>query len=240
MAAGQDDDHSNEQRLQRVAEIARRLAEAADLDDLLQRIVTLGEEHLDRCDGVSLMLIRKGGEISTPTYTSRVAYDSDQAQFLADEGPCLESIREHHSVHIRDLRTEERWPAYRERVLALGIRSMLGVRLFVLGDTMGALNFYSSEPNAFDEYSLVLAQVFASHAAVALKAAIAEAGAEAAIRSRDVIGQAKGIIMAQERCTADDAFIRLRELSQALHRPLRELADEIAATGDIPKAAARD
>jgi GAF domain-containing protein len=220
--------------LETVAEIARRLAESLGLDDLLHRIVVLAHEYVEGCDGVSLMLIGRGGWISTPAYSSRVARDSDQAQFETDQGPCLESIREHHTVHIDDLKNDGRWPAYRDRVVGFGVRSMLGVRLFVLGDTMGALNFYSSRPHAFGERSVLLAQVFASHAAVALKAAISEAGMQAALETRDVIGQAKGVLMARAGLTADGAFARLRELSQTRHQPVRELAEEIAATGAVP------
>lgn len=232
-----DEPGSAEQQLETVAEIARRLADADDLDDLLQRITQLAEEYLDGCEGVSLMLIGRGGAISSPAFSSTVALDSDRAQYETDQGPCLESIREHHTVLIDDLATEERWPAYRDRVLALGVRSMLGVRLFVRGDTMGALNFYSPRPHVFDQRSLLLAQVFASHAAVAMKAAITEAGTESALRSRDIIGQAKGVIMTQTGVTADVAFDRLRELSQQRNRRLRDLAEDIATTGAIPGTA---
>ncbi len=228
------DDRSGVTDLEVVAQIARRLAESPGLDELLHRIVVLAHEYLEGCDGVSLMLIGRGGRISTPAYSSRVAHDSDQAQFETNQGPCVESIREHDTVHIDDLEHDERWPAYRDRVAGFGMRSMLGVRLFVLGDTMGALNFYSSRPHAFDERSLLLAQVFASHAAVALKAAISEAGTQAALETRDVIGQAKGVLMAQSGLTADDAFARLRELSQQRNQAVRDLAEEIATTGTVP------
>jgi GAF domain-containing protein len=228
------DDDRFEVRLETVAEIARRLAEAPGLDELLHQIVVLAHEYLEGCDGVSLMFIGRGGRISTPSYSSRVAYDSDQAQFETNQGPCLESIREHHTVLIDDLVADERWPAYRELVTGFGVRSMLGVRLFVLGDTMGALNFYSSRPHTFGEQSMLLAQVFASHAAVALKAAVSEAGTQAALETRDVIGQAKGVLMARESLTADDAFARLRELSQVRNQPVRDLAEEIATTGAVP------
>ena len=220
--------------LETVAGIARELAEAEDLDDLLHRIVVLGQEQLDGCDGVSLMFVGRGGRISSPAYSAKVAYDSDMAQYETDQGPCLESIREHHTVLIEDVQQDERWPAYRDRVVGLGVRSMLGVRLFVLGDTMGALNFYSSRPHAFDEWSTLLAQVFASHAAVAMKAAISEAGKDAALETRDMIGQAKGVLMAREGLTADMAFERLRELSQRRNQPVRDLGEEIAATGAVP------
>jgi GAF domain-containing protein len=228
------DERSDEAQLETVALIARQLAEAPGLDELLHRIVVLAHEYLEGCDGASLMFIGRGGRISTPAYSSRVAYDSDQAQFEANQGPCLESIREHHTVLIDDLESDERWPVYRDLVTGFGVRSMLGVRLFVLGDTMGAINFYSSRPHVFSARSMLLAQVFASHAAVALKAAISEAGTQAALESRDVIGQAKGVLMAREGLTADDAFARLRSLSQQRNQPVRDLAEDIATTGEVP------
>jgi GAF domain-containing protein len=234
MTPGGRGDPAADALLEAVAEIARRLAEADDLDELLQRVATLGEAYIDGCQGVSLMLVRKGGVISSPAYSSRVAYESDQAQYATNEGPCLEAIREHHTVLIDDLETDQRWPRYRDEALALGVRSMVSFRLFLLEDTMGALDFYSSRPHAFDERSRLLGQVFASHAAVALKAAISEAGTEAALRTRDVIGQAKGVLMAQEGLTAAEAFERLRERSQQLNRPVRELAREVAETGELP------
>jgi GAF domain-containing protein len=234
MAGGRAEAPPAEELLEAVAEIARRLAEADDLDELLQRVVTLGEAYIDGCQGVSLMLVRKGGVISSPAFSSRVAYDSDQAQYATDEGPCLEAIREHHTVLIDDLETDDRWPRYREAALALGVRSMVSFRLFLLDDTMGALDFYSARPHAFDERSRLLGQVFASHAAVALKAAISEAGTDAALRTRDVIGQAKGVLMAREGLTAMEAFERLRDRSQQLNRPVRELATELAETGELP------
>jgi GAF domain-containing protein len=234
MAGGRGERPAGEALLEAVAEIARRLAEADDLDELLQRVVTLGEAYIDGCQGVSLMLVRKGGVISSPAYSSRVAYESDQAQYATNEGPCLEAIREHHTVLIDDLETDERWPRYRDEALALGVRSMVSFRLFLLEDTMGALDFYSSRPHTFDERSRLLGQVFASHAAVALKAAISEAGTEAALRTRDVIGQAKGVLMSREGLTATEAFEQLRARSQQLNRPVRELAVEVAETGEVP------
>jgi hypothetical protein len=222
--------------LERIAEIARRLAEEDHLDGLLQRTVDLGEAYLEGCDGVSIMIVRKGGEVSTPASSSTLARDGDQAQHEARQGPCLEAIREHHTVLMDDMRTEQRWPAFCELALRLGIRSMVSTRLFILRDTMGSLNFYSVSPHAFGQAELVYGEVFASHAAVALKAAITESGLGAALETRDIIGQAKGVVMAREGLDADDAFELLRQRSQSLNVPVRDLAEEIARTGAVPDA----
>jgi AmiR/NasT family two-component response regulator len=97
-------------------------------------------------------------------------------------------------------------------------------------------HFYGARPHAFDTRSRLVGQVFASHAAVALKSAIAEVGLQAALSTRDVIGQAKGILMEREGLTAEVAFSRLRELSQQRNVAVREIAEEIAATGSVPSA----
>jgi GAF domain-containing protein len=224
----------DEELLEQLADFARRLSGAHDLDELLQLIVDLGQAYLAGCDGVSLMLIGRDHRISSPAFSSRVAFDSDQAQYETGEGPCLEALRHHETIVIDDLATETRWPAYRARALELGVRSMISFRLFALEDTMGALDFYSATPHAYDRSSRIVGQVVASHAGVALKAAITEAGLDAAIRTRDVIGQAKGIIMERRALTADAAFAELRSLSQQQNRSVRAIAENITATGELP------
>lgn len=222
-------------RLEQVAEIARQLAETETVDELLHRVVEMGESYLDGCDGVSLMVVGPRGKVSTPAFSSTVARDGDYAQYESGEGPCLRAIREEATVIIDDLETDERWPAYRERALKLGVRSMISFRLFVAEEnTLGALDFYSLHAHAFDRHSQVLGQVFASYASVVLKAAVTEAGLEQALQSRDLIGQAKGVVMAKEQLTADEAFARLARISQAQNRKLRDVAETIATTGEVP------
>lgn len=180
------------------------------------------------------MLISKGGKIETPASSSQAAYDSDMAQCETGEGPCLDAIRHERTILMNDLEDDERWPGYRSKALELGVRSMLSVRLFANEDSMGALDLYSKRPDAFDRRSQVIAQMFAGHASIAVQAALTVAGLEMVIGSRDVIGQAKGILMSRRRVTADMAFDILRNLSQQRNQPVRELAREIAESGDIP------
>ncbi len=229
------DEHSaNELLLERLARIGRELSATSGLDDTLQRIVDLGEGMLEHCDGVSMMLIGRGGIIETPAASSSVAYESDMAQYATGQGPCLDAIADHEVIVIDDLETEQRWPDYRARVLELGVRSMISFRLFVTDDSMGALDLYSRRPHAFDRHAQVVGQVFAAQAAVAMKAALVETGMHAAIQSRDVIGQAKGILMARHRVTADMAFEVLTRRSQERNQKLAELAATVVRTGELP------
>ncbi len=102
---------------------------------------------------------------------------------------------------------------------------------------MGALNLYSTKPGAFDDTDIALGSVFAAHAAVALSTALHDEQMEEALQSRDVIGQAKGILMAREGITADAAFDTLRRASQRLNVKLRDVADQVTHTGESPRSA---
>ncbi|CAN5460317.1 GAF and ANTAR domain-containing protein [soil metagenome] len=230
-----DNHDPGDELLEHLGWVALQLSDADTLPETLQRIVNLGEELLELCDGVSLMLISKGGKIATPAASSRAAYDSDMAQFATGEGPCLGAIADQRTLVIDDLEADQRWPAYRARALELGVRSMISFRLYVTDESMGALNMYSRKPNAFGNRSRLVGQLFAAQASVAMKAALIEAGLETAIQSRDVIGQAKGIVMARGRMTADMAFEVLKQLSQKRQQKLVEVAAQIARTGEIPK-----
>ncbi len=222
-----------DQDVYRVAEIARRLAEADDLDETLQRIVDLAADYLEPCDGVT-MTVYRGGKPITPASTDAAARDADLAQYRTDEGPCLTALRDHHVIVIKDIETDDRWPLWRAEVSELGWSSMMGVRLFLGEDTMGALNLYSRTADAFDGHHQALAQVFASHASVAMKAAISEQGLHRALATRDFIGQAKGVLMERRRLSGEEAFATLRRLSSRHNIKLRDLARQIVETGEIP------
>lgn len=225
--------------LERVADIARNLAEADELDETLQRVVDLAQGYLEHCDAASLMVLRRSSRALVTTASTGVdAYTADRSQAETGEGPCLQAMQEHETVVVDDVDAEERWPRWRDHVSSLGFRSMLGLRLFVAEDTMGALNMYSRRPEAFDVRARTVATVFASHAAVAMKAAINAAGLEDALRARDVLGQAKGMLMEREGLSGQQAFDRLRELSMDRNVKVRDLADEIVTTGKVPAPSA--
>lgn len=219
--------------LELIADVSRELAETDDLEATLQLVAERVTTTVEGCDGASMMLVR-GGRISSPAYSSDVARDNDHIQYRVGDGPCMSSLRDHETIHIRDLAEDQRWPRYRDAALELGIRSTLSFRLFLAEDTMGALNLCSSQPHAFDDDARRVGRVFATHAAVAMSAALSHDELLTALQSRDVIGQAKGILVERERLTSEQAFERLRELSNRTNRKLRDVAEEIVETGAIP------
>jgi hypothetical protein len=139
-------------------------------------------------------------------------------------------------VVAHDLAHDERWPVFGPRASALGVASTLSYQLFLHrndGDRLGALNLFGTRPYAFDQDAVAVGEVFAAHCAAVLASAIAQEGASAALRSRDVIGQAKGILMARHEVDADEAFAMLRRASQREHTKLRVIAERVASTGRL-------
>lgn len=230
-------DHSAEViAVETVAGIARDLAAAETLDDTLQRIVDLGVEYIETCESASISFIQ-GRALSTPVWSDRTAYEADQAQYRHNQGPCLQAIAVHETIVVDDMADERRWPQWREEVLGLELRSSSSFRLFLVsGDeqTYGSLNMYSSRAHAFDGHAQALGTVFASHAAVALKGAITEAGLEQALRSRDVIGLARGILMERRGIGADEALQLLRRTARARKIGVHSLAEQVSESGALP------
>jgi hypothetical protein len=224
-------------RLRRFAESLRELASRQAVDETLQLAVDLSTELVRGCELADVMLLRKGG-LTTPVSSDPLAQEIDRIQAETDEGPCLSAAREHPIVLANDLANDDRWPVFAPRATAeTGIRSALSYQLFLHrndGDRLGALNLYSMSPDAFDDGSIALGELFAAHCTAALAAAIAREGAESALASRDVIGQAKGILMATGQLTAAEAFDQLRQASQDLNVKLRDVAEHVSRTGTLP------
>ena len=211
------------------ADVARALLDADDVEATLKKITTLAVETIDGCDHAGVSLVQ-GRRISTPASSDAVPGQVDAIQYQTDQGPCLDAIREHETFKIDDLAKEDRWPKFSQRAAEeTGVASMLSFRLFAEGDTLGSLNLYSKQRAAFDDEALAVGSVFATHAAVALAGAQHDEQMQKALRGRDVIGQAKGILMAQQHVTADEAFDILRRASQRMNIKLRELAERVAS-----------
>jgi GAF domain-containing protein len=237
--------HYQDDMAETFSDIARRLYRAETVEDTLQEIADLSCRTVNGCDFAGMSFVR-GREIETPAQTHPTIGELDALQSELGEGPCVDAIAEHETFYSQDLADEERWPKFSSRAVEKGMRSLLSFRLFIdegeEGErTMGALNLYSRERAAFDESAREVGLILASHASVALAGAQALADQKEqvahlgqALTSRDVIGQAKGILMERERLTADQAFDLLRRASQHLNIKLRDVADRVAETGERP------
>lgn len=217
------------------ATITEMLLAEETLQTALGRIGRLAVATIPSCDSCGTTMA-EGGTITDTVPTDATAQGADEFQYGNDDGPCVRAIREGIVVHIPAMPEEDRWPSFATAASDLGIVSSLSVPLRADGHFVGALNLYSTTGAiAADEE---LAEAFADQAAVTLDNARLYAKARElvdnlnhALESRDVIGQAKGIIMAGGKCTADEAFDVLRTMSQRQHVKLRDIAQRVADTG---------
>lgn len=152
-------------------------------------------------------------------------------QNRATVGPCIEAANQTNIVRISDLRTECRWPEFVAPAAEMGVGSMLCLPLTVQDRVYGSLSLAACVPHAFDAESESMAAIFATHATIALAGDEWRRNMTAALSSRDVIGQAKGILMERYRLTPDAAFALLVKASQKTHTKLRVVCEELCQTG---------
>jgi GAF domain-containing protein len=212
---------------QTFGEIARILIAEADPQATLQRIVLLAVETIDNCEHAGVSVIH-GKIVSSPASSDDVPAIVDRIQSETGEGPCVDAIREHQVFQTGRLSLEQRWPAFTTRAIAeSGIESVLSLRLFAEETTMGALNLYSTQIDAFDERDVAVATVFAAHAAVAWSTSKEIENLKGGLITRQLIGQAVGLLMVRQRLSESDALDVLQRASQRLNIKLREVAERI-------------
>ncbi|MHA4853289.1 ANTAR domain-containing protein [Rhodococcus sp. MSC1_016] len=130
-----------------------------------------------------------------------------------------------------DLTEERRWPRFTQHALDAGVRSTLSFQLYTGNHTSGALNLFGKTRHAFDEESVLIGEVLAAHAAIAIAAARTAEQLLSAVASRDLIGQANGMLMERFGIDAAQAFAMLTKLSQDSNTPLAEVAMKIVDLG---------
>jgi len=212
--------------------LRRFLAGDDDMSTMHTKIVIIATETIPGCDLASITMVKEG-QPTTPAFTGKTALALDKAQYTAGEGPCLAAIA-HRGVEHMTTASEERWPAF---VAAAGDNGVLATLAVPLGNdevVLGALNLYSQTTEHYDQAARDLACVFADQlgAAVAAVTRYAESyelarHLQQAMESRATIEQAKGILMAAQRCTPQQAFDILVRASQNGNRKLRAIAMEI-------------
>jgi GAF domain-containing protein len=212
------------------AELQQLLLTTEDITVFLDQLTTLTVKVLPGDLSCGLTLRRDRGATTVASSDSR-ASQVDEIQYGHDQGPCLHALRTGQVVVVDDLADDDRWGGYQMPALGHGIRSSLSLPLCADSAVIGALNIYATTPRAFGTAEQLVARRFADEAsrALALAVRLAErsemsAHLQAALASRAVIDQAIGIVMGQNRCTADEAFEVLRSISQNRNVKLRDIA----------------
>lgn len=227
----------------RFSETASALFSAGGVIDTLQQVVDLAAETIEGCDFAGVFLLG-GDSITTPVHTDPLVVEIDALQRQCEEGPCLAAIGHATTHYAGDLADDVRWPCFGPRATALGVRSALAVSLSADG-TLGALNLYARCFHAFGVVDRAKGVILAALAGLALSSAAAHDAEERrldnlqhALVTREVIGQAQGILMERERITPDQAFDVLRRASQHLNIKLRDVAQALVETGERPQTGA--
>ncbi|MGH3094439.1 MAG: ANTAR domain-containing protein [Streptosporangiales bacterium] len=214
-----------------LAGVAKELCRPGNQDETLAAIVAAAINTVPGAEQAGVSLVHRDGAITSHHPSSETIATVDQLQSTYAEGPCVTALREEHMVVVDDLAVEaSRWPRFAPEAVSHGVASMLSFQLFAAADTRGALNLYSSQPKAFAEESHLVGELFASHAAVALAGARHAGQLEQALSSRDVIGQAKGILMERFGVDADGAFTMLVSSSQNTDIKVVDVARWLATT----------
>lgn len=234
------------QAAEELLDFARRFAtEWSDRALDPQQLVDFATRVVPHAMGVGLTLVRDNKEPTTLAASNELAGIVDAIETECGEGPCLDAIEYDDITVANDLASEDqRWPKFVERALQeTPVRAMFGTRIFLSGEDRGALNFYASEPNAFDQLDIGIGAMLSAVASLALQHAMEQkrrVNLEIALESSRVIGMAMGIIMANRLCTADQAFDALRRVSQETNRKLRDVAQEVTETGTLPASGPRN
>jgi GAF domain-containing protein len=206
------------------------------IDGALRMAVSLARVAVGGADGVSVSL-RRRGTLATVAATDQTISSMDANQYQTGEGPCVDASTKGHWFHAESLENETRWPDFTPLARALGIKAILSTPLLVGAHPVGALNIYSLAPSAFSARDQELAASFAGQASSLLSDAEANLSDDelsvrfqGALRAREVIAQAQGVLMERDGISEKDAYGALRRFSLGNGRPLFERAATIVAS----------
>jgi len=213
---------------------ARTVQQQRDPDDTLLEIVRAAVDLIPGCDEGSISVVLDRRTVTSQAASGELPRVVDALQEEVWQGPCLDAVYEHETVRVADMASETRWPKFAARAHEAGAAGMLSIQLYVEGDNLGALNLFSRRPWAFDDESEHVGLLFASHAAIAYAAARQQDKMVRNVATRQLIGRAEGILMERHKVTGDQAFAMLVRASQHSHLKLRDVADRLIHSGDLP------
>jgi GAF domain-containing protein len=221
------DDVDGQQLARDLAAVARTINTPKTLDETLQAIVDTAQRSVPGIDHVGISVIHRDGRMETKASTDELVLRLDELQYELDEGPCVYAMQGHSVVTMEHAAQETRWPRFMAAAIKEGLRSQLGIQLFLDQRTMGALNLYSTSADTLPPEAAEIAELFAAHAAVALGHARTEEQLREGMRTRTVIGQAMGMLMQRYDLDAERAFEFLVRTSSASNRKLVQVAEQL-------------
>lgn len=229
------DDHAYADRLRAaMSELTAQFSRSTDLTTTLCRVTGAAVELVDGADYADVLLISGPDLFQSMAATNPIATDLDGVQQRFREGPCIDAAVGDIVTVSNDLSEDQRWPRFAQSATAAGVYSMLSIRLCTHNARMGALNLFARRRQAFTAAVHAPVAMLATQAAIALIAEDKELQFRYALASRDIIGQAKGMIMERFNVDATHAFELLKKLSQDSNTRLIDVATELVARGPDP------
>ena len=217
-----------------LAGLSRLALDDHGLAAMLTHVAEFAARAIPAADGAGLTLLR-GDRPPTVVASAEFVRQVDAIQYRIGEGPCITAAAQGRAVTSGSLGGEKLWPRFGPRVGRLGVHSVVSLPLFGSQPVVvGALNVYAYAKDAFDERAIELGEMFAVPAGVAVQAAkeldtaqrlIAQL--ESALSSRETINHAIGIVMSRTGCSPEEAFDKLRVVSQTEHRKLAQVAQQV-------------
>jgi GAF domain-containing protein len=218
-----------------VARTSGLLLSADTVQTALELITATATETFPGSNGAGISLLDSEGRRTTAAATDAVVQQADALQYELGEGPCLTAWEERHVVRVDDLPADARWPSLARASGAVGVRSVLSAPLVAGSGSLGAIKVYAARPRAFGDREEPLLTMFATQAAILLANMRSAEDARRisddlrdALRGREVITLAKGILMARERIDERAAFLTLTDTARREGRSVRQAAERIA------------
>jgi GAF domain-containing protein len=200
----------------------------------LELVTALAVETIDGASGAGVTLVDHQGFKVTAAATSERVGQADDLQYRLEEGPCLSAVAQRELIRVDDLEQDERWSRWRIAALPLGVRSSLSAPMMSQGRALGAVKVYGDVPRAFSSAHEALLRRFADQAAILLtnvasldRADRLSDGLQTALRTRNLIALASGILMERHGLTEEQAFLELVESARREHRGLVEEATTV-------------
>ncbi len=194
------------------ARMSGLLLSGETVESALALISSLARETIPGSSGAGVSVIDEHRRRSSGSTDERVR-EADRLQYEWDQGPCLAATAQRGVVRIDDLSADRRWPAWADAAVPLGLRSVMSAALVAGDDSLGAIKVYADVSHAFDEHSEQLLTLFAAQAAMLVahmrtvdRTKRLSDGLRQAIRSRDTVSVAKGVLMARHGVDEDTAF----------------------------------
>jgi GAF domain-containing protein len=231
---GAGPDHDGLEPWSIAEQLARTLrATGAPPRDVVELISAEAVRTVPGAGDCGVIVVAAGQKLQTVATTGPVPEHLDLLQQELGTGPCLTAARKQIVVRVHDMAADTRWPRFRSAAVDRGVASMLCLPLQVGHDLLGTLSLYGSREGIFRGGAEPVARLLSALAAVALAESRHTEQLRRALHSRDLIGQAKGILMRERAITAEDAFALLRERSQHTNTKLVDLAQSVIEAGTL-------